>query len=230
MTTPPAGYEPGQYPPEPGYPHRGHHTPYRPPAYHAQPYEQAQYRHGRYEQAQYQQVSYPQPAYPPPGYPPPGYGAGPVGPLGPARPGMVTAGAVFSFVWGAGSILYGLIAGMWGAFATAVGAACSSDADVNCTGSATTVGAIGLIVALLLVVVAGLLIAGGVTALRGSNGKLSVVASGILLLLFLAWIIATGAFGLVTSVFGMIGAILIIVFLSNPGARAWIRAQGGKSF
>jgi hypothetical protein len=144
---------------------------------------------------------------------------------------MVTAAAVLSFIWGGFAIIGALISMLVGGVASSVGAACNAYGDATTAAACDTVkGAGGLLIfiGIALIVVAGLLIWGGVVALSGKNGKVSVIACGILVILEIVEIIAAG--GVAFAIFGIIVPVLIIVFLMNTASRNWFRAKGGTSF
>lgn len=208
MTTPQSGPpapEYGAQPPAPGpYGQGGYPPPPAPPAYPA--------------------PGYPQPGYAQPGYPPAAYAA-----AGPTRPGMVTAAAVLCFIWGGLALLWALIAGLIGAAVSSIGSACNqaTGGDVSCS-AASGVGGIAIVVAIALMVVAGLLIWGGVVALSGKNSKVAVIAAGILVVLQIIWMIAVG--GVAFSIFGIVVPVLIIVFLMNNTSKGWFSAKGGATF
>lgn len=187
-------------------------------------------------QQPYAQQPYPQQQYPQQPYPqqqayagvPAGYG-----PIAPARPGMVTAAAVLCFIWGGLAIIGALISMLGGAVVSSVGAACNSVGNLDSATSAAcddVAGSGGLLIfiGIALMVVAGLLIWGGVVALSGKNGKVSVIACGILIILEIVMMIAGG--GATFSIVGIIVPVLIIVFLLNTGSRNWFRARGGATF
>lgn len=211
MTMPPDPNQPG-YPAQPGYPPQ--------PGYPAQP-------------------GYPQPAAgapygaPAPGAYPPPYAGVPMAPIGmpasSARPGMVTAAAVLSFIWGGLAILGALVSMLVGGVASTVGSACNvagvTSADCDTVKSA---GGFLIFVSIVLIIVAALLIWGGVVALSGKNTQICVIAAGILIILEIVEIIAAGSVAF--AIFGIIVPILIAVFLLNNASKAWVRSRGGKTF
>ena len=241
MTTP-SGYpgssndsygQPGQYatgagatynpPNAPGsYPPSGQH-----PAATGQP---------GYQQPAYQQPAYQQPAqYPaapaayPAAYVQPGYGA----PAGSVRPGMVTAAAVLAFIWGGLGILFGLIGLAAGSvLSSASSAVCNDNSlDINTAAACDSVGGIGtflIVVTIGTIIIAGLMIWGGVVALNGKNGQILVIACGVYAALAILSVIASG-FGF-TYLLGFVIPVLIVVFLLNAQSRAWFKAKGGKTF
>jgi hypothetical protein len=233
MTTP-SGYpvssnEPygaaGQYPTGPGagYNQQGAAGPY-PPA-------------GQYQQpGDHQQGQYPAPnayrQYPaaPPGYPAPNaYGA----PVGSARPGMVTAAAVLAFVWGGLGILFGLLGLAAGSVLSSATSAVCNDATldrdtVTACNAAGGLGSFLIIVTICTIVIAGLMIWGGVVALNGKNGQILVIACGIYAALAILSVIAS-SFGF-TYLLGFVIPALIVVFLLNAQSKAWFKAKGGKTF
>lgn len=215
MTTPPGGTPP---PPDPygGQPYGG--QPNQP--YAGQPYPQQPYG---------AQAPQPYGAPPPYGQPPaPGYGA-----TAPTRPGLVTAAAVLCFIWGGLSIISSFVTMAAGSvLSTASGICATSNVDEFGELCASTSGWGGffIIVSIVLIVAAGLLIWGGVVALNGKNGKIGVIAGGLLVVLQIVSMIASGGAAIGFAIFGIIVPILIIVFLINPASKAWFRAKGGQTF
>lgn len=222
----------------------GYNASSAPGSYPAGQYQQPGYQQPGFQQPGYQQPGYqqpgqyppPQPApYPTPGFPPagaygqPGYGA----PVGSVRPGMVTAAAVLAFIWGGLGILFGLIG-------IAAGSVLNSASDVVCndrTISADTAAACNsvsgwgtflIVVTICAIVIAGLMIWGGVVALNGKNGQILVIACAAYAVLAIISVIASSfAF---TYLLGFVIPILIAVFMLNTQSRAWFRARGGKTF
>ena len=204
--------------------------------YPATGYQQpVQYPQAGYQQPGYQQAPYQQPApqygaapYGAPAYPP-GYGA----PAGSGRPGMVTAAAVLAFIWGGLGILFGLIAFAAGSVLSAASSAVcdSTSLDRDTAAACDTVGGAGtflVIVTIGTIVVAALMIWGGVVALNGKNGQILVIACAIYAALAILSIIAS-SFGF-TSLLGFVIPVLIVVFLLNAQSKAWFKAKGGKTF
>lgn len=208
-------------------------------------YPAGQYQQPGYQQPNFQQPGYQQPGqYPPPqpapyptaGFPPagaygqPGYGA----PAGSIRPGMVTAAAVLAFIWGGLGILFGLIG-------IAAGSVLNSASDAVCSNSSyltadtaaacdsvSGLGTFLIIVTIVTIVIAGLMIWGGVVALNGKNGQILVIACAAYAVLAIISVIASSfAF---TYLLGFVIPILIAVFMLNTQSRAWFRARGGKTF
>jgi len=200
-------------------------------------YQQPGFQHPSFQQPGYQQPGqYPPPpsaGYPTPGFPPagsPGYGA----PAGSLRPGLVTAAAVLAFIWGGLGILFGLIG-------IAAGSVLSSASDVVCGNnsyltadtaaacdSVSGWGTFLVIVTIGTIVIAGLMIWGGVVALNGKNGQILVIACAAYAVLAIISVIASG-FGF-TYLLGFVVPILIAVFMLNSQSRAWFRARAGKTF
>jgi len=221
----------------------GYNASSAPGSYPAGQYQQAGYQPG-YQQPNFQQPGYqqngqyppPQPApYPTPGFPPagaygqPGYGA----PAGALRPGMVTAAAVLAFIWGGLGILFGLIG-------IAAGSVLNSASDVVCNDRSITAdtaaacnsvsgwGTFLIVVTIGAILVAGLMIWGGVVALNGKNGQILVIACAAYAVLAIISVIAS-SFGF-SYLLGFVIPILIAVFMLNTQSRAWFRARGGKTF
>lgn len=231
MTTPPPyGSTPGQpqgYPgqPAPGYPQGSPTGPAPQPAYGQQP--------GYDQQPAYGQ----QPAYPQaPGYPPTAYGATGSGEPAPAaRPGMVTAAAVLAFIWGAFAIIAGLVIVAASSLVSSAADYCNSLSDANGTAGCSTVTGYSSFFKVLtagLVVVAILLIWGGVVALTGKNGQILVIGAGVYLLLDLLSVIVSvsGNNSASNGLLGIVAPVLILVFMLNPGSKAWFRSKGAKTF
>ena len=199
---------------QPGYPAAGH-----PSGGFQQPYS------GPPPQAGYGQ-------YPPPQYAAgyPGYGQ----PAKTGRPGMVTAAAVLAFVWGGLGILFsifGLLAGS--ILTTASTAVCTSQTyyDADTAAACRSVNSVGgwlIAITIGTIVVAALMIAGGVTALNGKNGQILVIACAVYAILAILSIILSG-FGF-TFLLGFVIPVLIVVFLLNTQSRAWFRSVGGRTF
>lgn len=226
MTSPPPyGSVPGQpqgYPsgptPQQGYPAGG--TP--PPAYGQQP-------------AYAQQPPYPQPAYGhQPGYPAAGYAAAGYGAPRPAkRPGMVTAAAVLAFIWGGFAIIVGLLSVLASSVISVVNASCDSlnSADPSYPANCPMVSSVGTFLKVVsggLIIVAILLIWGGVVAVSGKNGQVLVIGAALYLVLAIVSIIARSFGG--SAVFGIVAPVLMIIFLLNPASKAWFKSKGAKTF
>jgi len=218
----------------------GYNSSSAPGSYPAGQYQQPGYQQPNFQQPGYQQPGQyppPQPApYPTPGFPPagaygqPGYGA----PAGSIRPGMVTAAAVLAFIWGGLGILFGLIG-------IAAGSVLNSASDAVCGGnsyltadtaaacnSVSGWGTFLIIVTIVAIVIAGLMIWGGVVALNGKNGQILVIACAAYAVLAIISVIAS-SFGF-TYLLGFVIPILIAVFMLNTQSREWFRARGGKTF
>lgn len=208
---------------QPGYSQPGYSQPgYGQPGFGQQPYGQ---------QPGYATTS----GYPSaPGYPPAGYPGG-LGAPGSRRPGMVTAAAVLAFVWGGFAIIFGLVIVAASSLLSAASSACSGEANVStspaCNAVAHYSGFFKVITAGL-VVVAILLIWGGVVALTGKNGQILVIGAVVYLLLDLVSIfvsISDNTFG-TSGIVGIVAPVLIIIFMLNPASKAWFQAKGGKTF
>ena len=175
-----------------------------------------------------------QPSYPPaPGYPPGGYGAPPVS----GRPGMITAAAVLAFIWGGFAIIGGLLIVVASSALSAVSAGCQSvtgvdpSTDTACAGVAGDSSLFKIITAGL-IIVAILLIWGGVVAITGKNGQLLVIGAAVYILLDIVSVIislSSSGFGF-TGVIGIIAPTLIAIFMLNPKSKAWFRSKGAKTF
>ncbi|MEO7125648.1 MAG: hypothetical protein ABI382_08325 [Nakamurella sp.] len=203
--------------------------------YGQQPYEQQPYPQQYQQQAPppnpYGQAGYPPPPYgSPAGYPAPGYGM-----LIPARPGMVTAAAVLSFIWGGFSVLASIVALAAGSFVSGARNLCDSIANQTdqATGiaceSTRSAGGFLIVIGLILIVAAALLIWGGVVALTGKNSKIGVIAGGLLILAQIVSMIASGG-GFAFAIAGIIVPVLIIAFLMNGTSKAWFKSRGGSTF
>jgi hypothetical protein len=213
-----AGQQPGGYHPPTGpasYPAAGQ------PAY-QQP--------GQYPPPdQYAQYPAPNAAYPAPNpYGQPGYGPTPG-----TRPGMVTAAAVLAFIWGGLGILFGLIGLAAGTFITSASSAICNDSSLSASDSVTcnSVSSIGpflIIITIGTIIVAGLMIWGGVVALNGKNGQILVIACAVYAALAILSLFGSG-FGF-TSLLGFVIPVLIVVFMLNAASKAWFKIKGGKTF
>jgi len=233
VTTPPSyGSTPEQpqgYPGQPasGYPQGGPSGSTPQQAYGQQPDYGQQGGYG-------QQPAYPAaPGYPSAGYGTPGYGAPATG----TRPGMVTAAAVLAFIWGAFAIIGGVIIVAASSVLSAASATCvgisSNDPDTAAACRAVS-GYSGFfkIVTAGLIVVAILLIWGGVVALTGKNGQILVIGAAVYILLQIVSIIVSVSnnnFGF-SGILGIVAPILILAFMLNPASRAWFRSKGAKTF
>jgi len=232
---PQPGSQQGGYPSggfqQPGYPSGGFQQPSPQQPYPGQP--------GGYGQPGYGQPGYGQPGgygqYPSQpqyatGYP--GYGQ----PVKAGRPGMVTAAAVLAFVWGGLGILWSIIALFAGSVLSAASSAVCDpnsvyyDSDTRDACNAVSgVGTFLVVITIGLIVVAALLIAGGVTAINGKNGQILVIACALYAVLAIVGLIVSGAFG-VSYLLGIVVPVLIVVFMLNSGSRNWFRSVGGKTF
>lgn len=149
---------------------------------------------------------------------------------------MVTAAAVLAFVWAGFAIIVGLVILAAGSLLTAAGNACSggfadSDTARACTAVATYSGFFKVVTAGLMIV-AILLIWGGVVALTGRNGQLLVIGAAVYVLLDIIGIfvsISNSNFGF-NGVLGVAAPVLMLVFMLNPRSKAWFRSKGAKTF
>lgn len=234
----PPGYPPGGYPSggfqQPGYPSGG--------------FQQPGYPSGGFQQPGYPQQPTP-PAFgqqPPPApgaygqYPPPQYAAGYPGygqPAKSGRPGLVTAAAVLAFVWGGLGLFWSVIALFAGSVLSAASSAvCDSNAtylyDSDTREACNAVNGVGtflIVITVGLIVVAALLIAGGVTAINGKNGQVLVIACALYAILAIVGLIVSGAFGF-GYLLGVVVPVLIVVFMLNSQSRGWFRSVGGRTF
>jgi len=221
----------GQYP-------SGGNSPTGAPGQYPPPGQYSGYQQAAYPTAdQYSQQQYPppNPGYPAPNqygqpaYGPPGYSQ----PDGKARPGMVTAAAVLAFVWGGLGILFGTIGLFAGSLlSSTTSAVCDNTTLTSSTAAACNaasgVSTLLIIITIGLIVIAGLMIWGGVVALSGKNGQILVIACGVYAALAL---VSVFSFGFeFTSLLGFVIPILILVFMFNSDTRNWFRARGGKTF
>ncbi len=213
-----AGQQPGVHHPSSGpgsYPPAG-----QPP--HQQP--------GNYPSPdQYAQYPAPTAAYPAPNpYAQPGYGPTPG-----TRPGMVTAAAVLAFIWSGLGILFGLIGLAAGTFITSASSVICNDSSLTASDSATcnsvtSIGPFLIIITIGTIVIAGLMIWGGVVAMNGKNGQILVIACAAYAALAILSLIGSG-FGF-TSLLGFVIPVLIVVFMLNAASKAWFKVKGGKTF
>jgi hypothetical protein len=206
------GQQPG-YPGQPGYQQNGH-----PSGGFQQPYTGPQAGYGQYPAPQYGT------AYP-------GYGQ----PVRAGRPGMVTAAAVLAFVWGGLAILWSIFALLAGSILSAASSAvCDTSSTYYDSDTAQACDAVsgigGFLIAITigLIVVAALLIAGGVTAINGQNGQILVIACALYAVLAIVGLVVSGAFGF-SYLLGIVVPVLIVVFMLNRSSRAWFRSVGGKT-
>jgi hypothetical protein len=147
---------------------------------------------------------------------------------------MVTAAAVLAFIWGGLGILFGLIG-------IAAGSVLNSASDAVCSGSSyltadtaaacdsvSGIGTFLIVVTIVTIVIAGLMIWGGVVALNGKNGQILVIACAVYAVLAIISVIGSSlAF---SYLLGIVIPILIAVFMLNTQSRAWFRARAGKTF
>lgn len=223
----PSGPPPGS--PQGGYPSGG--------------FQQPGYPSGGFQQPGYPQQPYQQPPPGQPGgygqYPPPQYAAGYPGygqPAKAGRPGIVTAAAVLAFVWGGLGLLWSVVALFAGSVLSAASSLCESNDgyyyDSSTREACTAVSGVGtflIVITIGLIVVAALLIAGGVSAINGKNGQILVLACALYAVLAIVGLIVSGAFG-VAYLLGVVVPVLIVVFMLNSQSRGWFRSVGGKTF
>lgn len=146
---------------------------------------------------------------------------------------MVTGAAVLAFVWGGLGILFGLIGLVAGSFLTSASSAICNDSSLTARDSAacnsvSSIGPFLIVITIGTIVIAGLMIWGGVVALSGKNGQILVIACGVYAALAILSLFASG-FGF-TSLLGFVIPVLIVVFMLNAGSKAWFKAKGGKTF
>ena len=237
MTTP-SGYpgqsdEPygpaGQYPTGPG---AGYNPPGAPGSYPAGQYQPGHQQAGQFPPPNQYNSQYPTAASGQPSmnaYGQPSYGT----PAGPARPGMVTAAAVLAFIWGGFGIFFGLIGLAFGSLLSSAGDAICNDSSLDpqtadACNSVSGAGTFLIIVTVGAMIVAGLMIWGGVVALNGKNGQILVIACGAYAALEILSIIIS-SFGFF-YLLGFVIPVLIAVFMLNGQSRVWFRAKGGQTF
>ena len=142
---------------------------------------------------------------------------------------MVTAAAVLAFVWGGLGIRFGLIAFAAGTvISSATNAVCSNssltaDTAAACS-SASGAGAFLITVTVATIIIAGLTIWGGVVTLNGKNGKILFISCGVY-----AALAVVSSFGF-SYLLGFVIPVLIVVFMLNPGSKAWMKSRGGQTF
>lgn len=191
--------------------------------YGEQPYLQQPYLQQPYPQQAQAYAQQPYPAY---AGAPGAYGAAPL-----ARPGMVTAASILAFIWGGLAILFALISLLVGGAASSIGSACSATAGLDNQGACAAVGSAGgflIFIGIAMIVVAALLIWGGVVAMSGKSGQILVIAGGVMVVVAIISMIAGGsAFSAILSI---VVPALIVIFMLNPASKAWIKAKGGKTF
>jgi len=83
-----------------------------------------------------------------------------------------------------------------------------------------------------LILVAILLIWGGVVALTRKNGQILVIGAGVYLLLDLISVIVSVSDNNSASsrLLGVVAPVLILVFMLNPASKAWFKSKGAKTF
>ncbi len=112
---------------------------------------------------------------------------------------------------------------------------CNSLSDANGTAGCSTVtgySSFFKVVTAALIVVAILLIWGGVVALTGKNGQILVIGAGVYLLLDLISVIVSvsGNNFASSGLLGIVAPVLILVFMLNPASKAWFKSKGAKTF
>ena len=245
MTTPPPyGSTPGQPQGNPGGSSPAGWNPSPSGAAEQQSYGQQSYSQQGYGQQQYgQQPGYPQPGYQQapgyasaPGYPPAGYPGGMPGQPGAGRPGMVTAAAVLAFVWGAFAIIAGIVIVAASSVIAAASSTCASlssddpDYAAACRAVSSYSGFFKVLTAGL-VIIAILLIWGGVVALTGKNAQILVIGAGLYLVLdIISLIVAASGNRSSSSFLGVVAPVLILVFMLNGRSKAWFKSKGAKTF
>jgi hypothetical protein len=146
---------------------------------------------------------------------------------------MATAAAVLAFIWGGFAVIGSIATLALSGVSSVVSDSCSSltSDDPNYVSACNAVsGYSGFfkVVTVGLIIVAILLIWGGVTTLSGKNTQLLAIGAGVYVVLQIVALIAGGFSAL--SIFGLAAPVLILVFLFNPATRNWVRAKGGKTF
>lgn len=167
-----------------------------------------------------------QPSYAPPAVfadSPPGRG-----PWRPRRPGTVTTAGVLAVIWGALTILSSLISVAAGSLFGSALSACAENDQSGLCASAGSSQTLLLAVGVALIVVAALVIWGGVAALSGTSGKILVVAGAIQVVIQIIWMIETGsvAFGIV----GVIVPATIIALILSAASKNWFHTVRGATF
>ena len=179
----------------------------------------------------------PPPGYPSaPGYPPAGYPGGVPGQPGGGRPGMVTAAAVLAFVWGAFAIIAGIVIVAASSVIAAASSTCASlssddpDYAAACRAVSSYSGFYKVLTAGL-IIIAILLIWGGVVALTGKNAQILVIGAGLYLLLDIVSLIVASSGNRSSSGFlGVVAPVLILVFMLNGRSKAWFKSKGARTF
>ncbi|AEW96069.1 MULTISPECIES: hypothetical protein [Streptomycetaceae] len=188
------------------------------------PYGQQQPGYGQPQQGQQPQYGYPQQGQPQYGYPQqpgyPGYAGYPgvAGQVPMQMPGIAQAARVILFVLGGLQILGAI--GVAVLFAVAKGA--TSGTDVEGAGSAMA--GIGIVIALVMAALAGLLIFLGARFGKGGNGiRITTIVYSCLLLLGALGNFARGAGGALFGVTGLaLGGFLLASMLQSSTA-AWFK-------
>lgn len=207
-------------------------------------YSQPGYPQPGYPQPDYLQPGYGAPTYPQPGYPPnsapgqPGqvpmayHPAYPGGPVRPTRPGMATAAAVLAFVFGAFAIIASIAVLAAGSL---TGVVCNDPNRIATTqvndacDKLTSASGLLKVIAVILIVVAALMIWGGVTTLSGRNTQILTAGAVLYLVAVVVGVIGNKGFES-QQVVGLVTPVLILVFLFNPAVRNWVKAKGGRTF
>ncbi len=148
---------------------------------------------------------------------------------------MVTAAAVLAFVWGAFAIIGGLVIVAASSIVSSAANYCNSLSDANGTAGCNTVtgySSFFKVVTAALILVAILLIWGGVVALTGKNGQILVIGAGVYLLLDLISVIVSvsGNNFASSGLLGIVAPVLILVFMLNSASKAWFKSKGAKTF
>lgn len=187
----PGGQTPGSYPPPPA---AGDYAP--PPA-------------GNYPPAP-PAGGYGQPGYGQPGH----YAAAPGYPVGSAgaRPGVVTAAGVMSYVIGGLSLIFGIFAVLGGGVLA---------------GSGWLGGGALILLGIVVIALGALHIWAGKMALDGKDFRILLVVSGISVLVSLFQLFNDFSGSQLLS---LAIPVIIIVLLLRPEAVAWIKARGGQTF
>ena len=141
----------------------------------------------------------------------PGYGAMPPGYVA-KRPGKLTAAAVLAFVASAFHLLVGLVL-------LAV-----SEEDIADDVTMANV----KLVAILLLVIAGIYIWGGVAALTGKDGRPLVVGAGLAIVINIVSLVLNKGEGF--SPISFVFPALIAAFTLQKESKDWITSKGGKTF
>jgi hypothetical protein len=187
----------------------------QPPPDHQQQYPQ-QYPQQQYQQQQYQQAT---PAHHPWGAAPAGYPtpAQPSRPASASRPGQVLTAAILAFLLGGLMAIGGIVA---------IGASRSADSAGGILG-VSGLGGVVVAVGLVFLLLAALMIWGGIWAVMGKSYLLLLITAcvfGVLSLISLIQTLSNGG-NPAAGILGMVICAVIVVLLASQPSRNWFAEQ-----